>query len=591
MNEDQALELFAPARERDMPPARFSLAEVYEADARIRRRHRRAAVVATVAAVVVAIVAASAFSGTPSRRSLQPTATASPTGADLLSLLDRIVLPADAVQVESNPLQADSLQQSPYASLAGYVERSRYWTSTLSPKAALAAVTARPPAGTSISTTESGTYQGRPELGVTYDKPETSGLDGPHLSLRAETMPSGGTAITADAWEIVKPAKVVADLVRGTVTSVTVGYWAFRGANTRPFLQREVSGRQADQLAADINALWVRGVPPHECGPSPVTISLTFQTSVATQSFSSVCGTVAPDGVEGPALKTSTALSKHLDADFGSLMPTPKPSTSSEGLPATSAAAAPSLVRLLDRIPVPGNARQVSSPADGEPADAAGYSGQPGYEQAARYWTTSLTPAAAIAAMTARSPAGMTGGVMPPMPNKGRPDAQADYKAADSSSLVGPRLHLYAIALPDGGTAISALAWDIQNSAKPAADLVAGTVVSVTGRYSYGNGGPQTGTLTGAPARQLGADFNALLVNTAPAGQGCARPAASLTLTFHTTHGDKAVKATCGGVTVLPSSRAAPDLETSNAFNLDVNQAFVALMPTPLPSSAPLPQG
>ncbi|MDX6209010.1 MAG: hypothetical protein QOE24_1401, partial [Frankiales bacterium] len=49
--------------------------------------------------------------------------------------------------------------------------------------------------------------------------------------------------------------------------------------------------------------------------------------------------------------------------------------------------------------------------------------------------------------------------------------------------------------------------------------------------------------------------------------------------------------ATCGGVTVLPSSRAAPDLETSNAFNLDVNQAFVALMPTPLPSSAPLPQG
>jgi hypothetical protein len=34
-----------------------------------------------------------------------------------------------------------------------------------------------------------------------------------------------------------------------------------------------------------------------------------------------------------------------------------------------------------------------------------------------------------------------------------------------------------------------------------------------------------------------------------------------------------------------------PWLETSNAFNLDVNRDFVDLMPAPLPSSAPLPGG
>jgi hypothetical protein len=243
---------------------------------------------------------------------------------------------------------------------------------------------------------------------------------------------------------------------------------------------------------------------------------------------------------------------------------------------------------LIDEIPVPAGAQQVSAPADGEPAEG-GYSQQPGYEQAVRYWTTTMTASAAIAAMTVHPPAGMTGAVTPPMPNKGHPDAQAHYRVADTAGRIGPRLELYAIELGDGRTAVSALAWQVEESAKPAADRLTGTVSSVTATYSDPAGTPQSGTVSGSQAQELATDFNALLVNVPADSAPCPPAAPTLTLVFHSSTGNASVRDSCGLITMLPPKGGAPDLWTSDAFNLAVNRDFASLMPEPLPSSAPLP--
>ena len=173
------------------------------------------------------------------------------------------------------------------------------------------------------------------------------------------------------------------------------------------------------------------------------------------------------------------------------------------------------------------------------------------------------------------------------MPDKEPADAQASYRATDTAARIGPRVELYAVALPDGRTAVSALAWQIDESAKPAADRVTGTVGSVTGTYSDPAGTPQTGTVAGSRAQQLAADFNDLLMSSPTEAAQCPSSAPLLTLVFHTSNGEKSVRDACGYLTLSPPE-AAP-LEATDAFDLDVNRDFQSLMPEPLASSAPLP--
>ena len=210
----------------------------------------------------------------------------------------------------------------------------------------------------------------------------------------------------------------------------------------------------------------------------------------------------------------------------------------------------------------------------GEP----GYSDQPGYHSVVRYWTTSLAPDKAIAAMAVHPYPGLTGGYEPE-PTKGVADAQANYSAKPNDGVIGPRLQLYAISLPDGRTAVHAFAWEVDNSAKPDADRITGTVTSVTGATSSGST-----TIKGDTAQQLVRDFNALLITAHP--NHCGPNVFSVVLTFHTRTGDVLATDACGDVT-LNGGRVV--LEASDAFNLDINTDFVSLLPTPLPSSAPLP--
>lgn len=583
MNEDEALELFAPARERVMPAATFSMTEVYAADARRRRRRRSAAVAATVAVVIV-IVAAFAVSGPGGGRALRPVTTPSTAPPSLAALLDQLQLPADA---RPTPEPADL--HSPYEGQSGSQQQVRSWTTSLAPAAALAAMTGHPLAGVASQNSGQGTKGDLAYVTATWTTPETATVYGPEVDVEALQRTGGGSTISALAWQLNKPAKSADDLVAGRVDSVVGTVADVGGAHAR---RATVSGDQARRLAADINALWVDVAPPSAgCGAGPYAtgLELDFHSSTGDSSFSDVCGVVAPvrNKAGVPGLEPSAALERDLATAFAfaALLPASTPSGP------TSPAGPDDLVSLLDQVPVPSDAQRVSSTADDQLATAYGYSDQPGYEQAKRYWRTGSTPADAIAAMTARPPAGMTGGVEVRGPNKGPADAEASYRAADTADLIGPRLDLYAIALPAGGSAISALAWDIRTASKPAADRVTGTVSSVTATYDEGTASPRTTTVAGTKAGRLADAFNGLLVNASHAVPACAQAAATLTLTFHTSTGDRMVSDSCGFVTVLPASGTAPELKTSNAFNLDVNQDFVGLMPTPLPSSAPLPVG
>jgi hypothetical protein len=246
----------------------------------------------------------------------------------------------------------------------------------------------------------------------------------------------------------------------------------------------------------------------------------------------------------------------------------------------------PALVATLDQLSPPVGAKQTALPSDIEDS-ANGYMTQPGYAQAARAWTTTLTPDAAIAAMAAHVPVGLTGRVEPPGPNKGLPQASASYRATDTTTTLGPRLELHAAQDPSGLTTVEALLWQIDKTAKPVRDQVTGTVESVTGTYSGGTDSPLT--VTGKTAQLLAFDLNALLVNGSTLPPGCDAATAALTLTFHTSTGQQSFSDSCGFVRVLPAVGADPELEASDAFNADVNAAFGSLVPSPLPSSAPLP--
>jgi hypothetical protein len=323
MNETEARELLAPARDRAVPPARFSMADVFAEDARLRRRRRVSAIAGSVVAVLIAVIGTAAAVGSGGRHG-QPAVTPTAEGPSLTALLDQLSVPPGAVAVVRAPV-ADLNQPNPQAGDRGFVSQTRFWTTTESPAAALAVLTEHPPAGIGGNSTGFGTDQGRAEVSASYDGAETAALDGPNLDLEAEAMPGGGTAVAAEAWAIVKPAKSTDQTVTGDVISVT----ASTGL-AQALIAKTVTGAQAQRLALDLNALWVTVARRnHECGQSPTSMTLTFHTSAGQQSFALACGTVValPSQPTDPLLGASTALGDDVDAAFPGLIPTPAPST------------------------------------------------------------------------------------------------------------------------------------------------------------------------------------------------------------------------------------------------------------------------
>jgi hypothetical protein len=514
------------------------------------------------------------------------------SSARLASILAALKPPAGSTEVTTDP-RADVDHTSghiQYGSGPGFSQRDRYWTTKLAPAAAIDALDAHPPAGLSGGPAGGGTIGGREDIDSEYAAPETAALDGPHLYLNAEALPSGITAISAHVWETVKPAKTPDEFVSGSVTSVDASI-SMNGV-AKP-VEATLTGVSAQQLAADLDGLWVTvAMPAAGCGGSASSTFavLAFHTSNGIQRFDTSCGTIAPDPqpTASPTLSESPPFLADLDSDFVAELNVPFPGSGDDVGPTTAAPTADRspLDAMLDRLVLPADARVVAPP-DGIEDGAAGYTGQPGFQQAARAWTTSLAPADAIAVMTKQSPPGMTGGVQPPEPDKGPPEAYAFYQSPDSATTIGPRISLSAVEYSPGTTTVEALAWQIDRTAKPVRDTVTGTVISVTA--SYRDGTTRSSTLSGAPAQQLATDVNALLVNRSAPAKGCGPATPTLTLEFRTSTGVATFADSCGLMTVLPLGSEVPELETSDALNLDVNRDFVSLLPTPRPSSAPLP--
>ena len=521
-----------------------------------------------------------------SRSDQTPAASAQPPS--LASVLADITPPAGAVRVSADPLATDGGATPQYGSGgAGYLQLDRYWTTTATPYQAVEPLRAHPPAGLPTPPATSAGDPGRPYDGVQLDAIESAELDGPHVFVTAQRMPSGTTALAAHVWETVKPVKPASEIVTGTVSAVDASITVYQ--STKP-MSSSITGARAQQLGRDLNGLWVDVRPMDAgCGGSIYTstsFDLTVHAAGGDREFSTGCRTIAAAGQSSaPNLWQSDALVADLQSDFGRLLPAPLQG-GGQGPPAPTPPQSATLAAVLDRLTPPAGATTALLPSDIE-ASATGYSTQPGYEQAALAWTTRMPPDAAIAALSAHVPAGLTGGVAAAGPNKGLPQTSASYRGIDTTTTLGPRLELEAEQDAAGVTTLSALIWQVDKTAKPVRDTVTGTIESVTGTYSGGTGAPLT--VTGAPAQQLAFDLNALLVNDSTLPPGCDDSTAALTLTFSTSTGESQFSDSCGFVQVVPALGANPELETSDAFNTDVNQAFGSLVPNALPSSAPLP--
>ncbi|MDX6253988.1 MAG: hypothetical protein QOJ11_322 [Frankiales bacterium] len=315
MNEDQAQELFAPARERVMPPARFSMAEVYETDARIHRGHRRAAVVATVAAVVVAATGTWALSGGADHRGSAPTVTpgtVSPTTSDgrppsLSEALDHIPVPPGSVQ---HPV-AEAGQASMQVGMnPRTVREARYWTTSLSRKSALAWLDKHlhplytgSLGGTSGDNTSFGLYNG----------PANTYEDGPNLTVSVIDRGTG-SGILVQAWEVPLAQKAAAETLHG-VTAVKATLTA-NGAPALVLGTTTLAGAQAGRLADDINALPVDPGLGGSCTNGAPGVTLQFTTAEGPRSFVIDRNCRFVQMVHGPANAAGLTLSPALIADL-----------------------------------------------------------------------------------------------------------------------------------------------------------------------------------------------------------------------------------------------------------------------------------
>ena len=307
MNEDQASALFAPARERPVPPASFAMADVFAADSRLRRRRRATAVLGTVAVAVLAVVGFFALAGTGNPRAVAPQVTPTPTVQTLASVLDEIVLPPNSTPVAPDPTE----KKQSYGSGPGYQQLDKTWSSVLTPLQVIDAIVAHAPKTLPLKATGGGTLGGQPFMEAQYDATETQALDGPHVFLNAQAQSSGPAVLSAHLWETIKPGKTAGEVIPPGVTSVDASVTIF--GNDKPIPAR-LTGLAAERLAEDVNDLWVKLTPEAAgCGGSPASATdfvLTFHSTGPDRTFRTGCDGFypSPQSTDDPALWKSRAL-------------------------------------------------------------------------------------------------------------------------------------------------------------------------------------------------------------------------------------------------------------------------------------------
>ena len=549
MNEDQAAALFAPARERPVPPADFAMADVFAQAALARRRRRLAAALTSAVAVLVVVLGIALLTTGGSHQSAP---ASHPT--DLLSLVRAVPLPADATALTPQPLPSnDTNEQQP-----GYVAQQQFWTTAQSPKAALARMTSRAPLGLTPDGTSYGTTNGLSDVSAFFTAAETRTVDGPHLSLDAQTQADGRTELVVLAWQVVKPAKTADETVTGTVTSATMS--SLLGSAT-------VTGTAAQQLATDLNALWVTVAGyPHGCSGDPS--QLTFGTDSSTRTFTVGCGRVLPvPTTHQPQLETSAALGNDLVRLFPGLVAAPVAST-------PPAPALSDLARVLDQLPAPDGSTGSTTPPVAALANVVGIANGDDLQTQTRYWTSTMARDATVTWLSQHLPSRWRGSFSLTAGDQ----RVGVYSGPATPTEYGPNLEITVVATPTG----SAYRVDVSEqplAAKSAAEHLSGvTGVTLLTRDAVAPTDQpplQSVHLGGVKAQQLADDVNALVVRR-PGRRGCTAGSLDVLLDFATAagHTEFLDNQNCGFVTLLRGS--GPGLGTSGPLYDDVTVALKA---------------
>jgi len=161
-------------------------------------------------------------------------------------------------------------------------------------------------------------------------------------------------------------------------------------------------------------------------------------------------------------------------------------------------------------------------------------------------------------------------------------EQSADFELKDLPATINTAQLSVAVApLPGGASAIGAYALVIPQPPRPAIEDVPASVDSVTVITRRTTGTPDSGqilgrrTLTGAAARQLVADFDAMTVQ--PTGERFSCPMFLITQTALFRSGSRLWQATtgvCVGVGVTLDGHRLPTLNSSNAFTHDLRKAY-----------------
>ena len=328
MDEREAYELFAPARERTHPQPRISMAEVYEADARRRKTHRRLAVGGSLATVLLAMTGtfwATRGGGTSNSAGVPPTPSAA-AGPDLVAVLRQVAVPPNASRTAESP----SPEATGFTHFIGdYRAQTWTWTTAESPTAAIATVTNHPPTSMRNFTSGHGSRPGETDANVSFQGTATPERSAVQLDVTAVATGDEPTHVSATAWVVMRKPKPLEATVQGTIESLVATVNPVNppasGAGTV-----EVPAAEAQKVAALLNAALMAtsyDTGPHECGPNPRQTTLTFQTSEGRQVFSLGCGGLtAGTGADAVVLELPAGLTDEVAKAVSALVPTPSPS-------------------------------------------------------------------------------------------------------------------------------------------------------------------------------------------------------------------------------------------------------------------------
>lgn len=328
MDEREARDLFAPARERTLPQPRISMAEVYEAGARRQNAHRWMAIGGSVA-VVVLVVAGSFWVARGGRTTDLAGASATPSaaaGPDLIAVLRQVAVPADAARSTGSPTpEATGSTQF----IGGYRWQTWSWTTSASPVGAIATVTAHPPASMRDFTSGHGTRPGETDASVSFQDTATADHSAVQLDVTAVANGNGPTHLSATAWVVMRKPKPAIALVQGTIESLMGQVKPFSG-NFGGTASLNIPKAEAERIATLLNTALMAtsyDAGPRECGANPTQTTLTFQTSQGAQVFSLGCGGLAAgSGTDAVLLEPPAGLNDEVDKALSAVRPTPSPS-------------------------------------------------------------------------------------------------------------------------------------------------------------------------------------------------------------------------------------------------------------------------